>query len=138
MRVVFALVVVVLLSSTGCCPSFLLATSGKDLGTLPTREQVREEFGTPVASGVEDGKHFEDFHTRRKIADRRGYFGYPMGYAMTLGLIEFYALPRQLFITSKRSVLGQDLRFIYDETGKVVQVQFDGEPLPLRVRQEYP
>jgi hypothetical protein len=122
MRVVLVFATAALLSSAGC--SFLLATSGKDLGTLPTREEVREEFGPPVASGVEDGAHYEDFHTRRKIADWRDGTGYAMGYAMTLGLVELYALPRQVFITSKRSVLGQDLRFYYDETGKVVQVRF--------------
>ena len=129
MRVAVLLVLAGLSSSAGC--SYLVATSGKNPGTLANREEVRQTFGTPAATGLEDGRYYEDFYTRRKIADWHGMTGYSMGYAMTLGFIEFYCLPRQLFITSKRSVLGQDLRFVYDETGKVVQVRLDGQLLPV-------
>ena len=45
------------------------AASGKDLRTIATRDEVHEQFGEPCRTGTANGQAFEDYRTRRKIAE---------------------------------------------------------------------
>jgi hypothetical protein len=126
MRAVILVAVGVLLPSAGC--AYRLAESGTDLGTLETREQVRAEFGPPAASGTADGQAFEDFRTRRKVADSHQHvYAAHLLSGYTYGLAEVMLLPGECFGVAARTILGQDLRFVYDEAGRVTAVLRDGE-----------
>jgi hypothetical protein len=124
MRIVLLPLVAGVLSSAGC--TGLVISSGTDLGALPTREEVRAKFGTPVASGTEEGKQYEDFRTRRKIAEPDKMIYLLMGYAYTFGLGEVVWFPHQSFVAARRSIVGQDLRFYFDEAGNVTAARHDG------------
>jgi hypothetical protein len=137
MRAVFCLLVASLLPSAGC--SWLIASSGINLETLPTREQVQAEFGSPRASGEVEGKPYEDYRTHRKISE--GYYrneGFAMFYVMTLGFGEFVLFPCEVGSTAKQVLVGQNLRFIYDENGKVKEVRRDGEHFPVHFPTDTP
>ncbi len=124
---IFLLVACALLSS-GC--SMLIAGSGKDLATVTTREQVHAQFGEPVAKGFdEEGDFYEDFRTRRKIAEkfRGGYMGAAV--VKSCGTLEFLLLPHELYLLGSRTFSGQTIRFSYDETGKVQMRKLDGDCL---------
>ena len=126
MRAALFLLAASLVSSAGC--SWWVISRGTDLSKLPTREQVQAVFGPPRASGEVEGKSYEDFRTHRKIADFN-LEGVLMVDAGTLGLAELYCFPCAVFIAAKQSIAGQNLRFIYDENGKVKEVRRDGECL---------
>jgi len=125
----FCLIASALLSN-GC--SVLIARSGVDLHTLTTREKVHEKFGKPSASGTAEGKPFEEFRTRRKIAEpfRGDLLG--MSFAWTWGLAEVITFPYELYLLGNRSLLGQDIRFTYDSSGIVRHIhrQVDCEWIP--------
>ncbi len=112
------------LLSSGC--SVLIAQSGTDLQSLVTRDQVRAKLGKPAASGSQDGVNFDQFRTRRKFADEMEAASDGMGFAMTAGLLEFIAFPREVYLLAKRTIVGQDLRFEYDESGDVSNASLDG------------
>jgi hypothetical protein len=122
--VLFALVALI---SSGC--SSLVAYSGQDLKTLATRDQVHQEFGEPIVSETIDGISFEEFVTRRKISEQERAVGLNMASTMTGGLIEFIALPAELYRDSERLLAGQTLRFAYDQSGKVAKIDLDGNYL---------
>jgi hypothetical protein len=113
--------------TSGC--SLLIASSGKDLSKLTTKEEVHKEFGEPASTGLIEGHPYEDFTTRRKIGDPIGSERAGMGCAMTFGTIELIAFPFELYRVTRGTVLGQDLRFAYDNSGNVIRVFLDGQKL---------
>jgi hypothetical protein len=115
--------------SNGC--SMLIAQSGKDLNICATREEVRAELGEPCASGVEEGKRFEEYRSRWKISEAGSYgcLTYGMGFAMTFGASELLLFPQALYLLGKRTVLGQTVRVTYDDAGIVTGLYLDGEDL---------
>jgi YD repeat-containing protein len=115
-------------ASTGC--SALIAVSGRNLSDLKDRTDVQAAFGAPEATGEAEGKLFEEYSTRQKIADP--WFvgpGLAMGYCMTLGLYEFVILPVELYRTGRRTLLGQRIQFTYDTDGHVTSIRWDGDPV---------
>lgn len=132
MRYASTLIAFSLLSSIGC--SVLLINSGQNLEELKTRSEVSKAFGAPTTTGQIEGKDFEEFETRRKIAEPWKGIYLAMGYAATLGLGEFVWFPVQLFHTGRRTVLGQHIRFVYDSAGNVIEIRFDGDAVTLPPR----
>jgi hypothetical protein len=123
--------------SNGC--SALIARSGEHLGDLTTREQVHERFGEPSASGTFEelpregytcpaiGQPFEEFRTRRKIAEPMRSVSLGMSFVMTFGLGEAIMFPYELSLLGKRTLLGQDIRCVYDSAGTVTHYYLAGE-----------
>src|SRR5207248_186044 len=118
--------------SAGC--TVFLTSSGKDLGTLETRDQVRREFGQPTATGISEGHPYEDFLSYRKIAEPEKGTYLVMGDIATLGLGELVWFPTELYRVSCRSIRGQTIRFTYDESGNVTGARLDGQPVLLGTR----
>ncbi|MDY3561043.1 hypothetical protein R5W23_002302 [Gemmata sp. JC673] len=121
-------VLALLMPLNGC--AFLVATSGKDVGALATRDEVQHDFGTPVVSGSVEGQPYDEFRTHRKISEGWKSIYYSMGYVVTLGFGEVIWLPNELYRATRRSIVGQTVRFVYDEAGNVKSVQLDGEAIP--------
>ena len=131
MRVASLLLLASVSLSSGC--SLMIAGSGKDLGSLTTKEQVHAQFGDPSATGVrEGGKVFEDFHTRQKLStwDQNKAEGYVMLMAMTLGVSELVLTPYELYLLGVRTLIGQTVHVTYDANGKIVRMDLDGKPMP--------
>jgi hypothetical protein len=116
--------------SSGC--SVMIANSGKDLGTLATKEQVHSWFGEPSATGTEAGKVFEDFYTRQKVStwDQSQTEGYTLLLALTLGTSELVLTPYELCLLGVRTVNGQTVHVTYDANGKIAGLSLDGKPMP--------
>ncbi|HKB04997.1 MAG TPA: hypothetical protein VKD90_22430 [Gemmataceae bacterium] len=133
MRAVCLALAVVTVSSTGCAA--LIAGSGQDLAALKDRTEVHGAYGPPEVAGDADGQAFEEYLTRRKIADpsARGP-GMAMVYGATYGLIDLIAVPYELYQVGRRTIQGQRLRFTYDADGQVTAIQFDGDEVPLLYR----
>lgn len=110
---------------SGC--SVFIARTGAKLNELTTREQVHQKFGKPTLTGVNGEDDFEVFQTRRKIAHDLRAAGYGMGFAMTFGLTEFIGFPREIYCLGTSAVLGQQLRFEYDSTGRITNISLDDE-----------
>jgi len=113
-----------------CGCSGLIAVSGKNLSQIETRQQVHEIFGEPKSTTEADGKPVEVFKTHRKIADLSKGPGLSMGFVMTFGLGELIWFPQEAFIAARRSIKGQEIRFTYNESGKVVAVSHDEIYMP--------
>ena len=125
MRYSWLLLILISAPSSGC--SALLAYSGTDLAKLKTKEQVCEQFGEPIASGIDkDGEFFEEFRSRRKFRDPMSCQMYAMSFGMTLGLSEVLAFPAELFLLGRGTLLGHDIRFTYDRTSTVTSARLDG------------
>ena len=127
MRITSCFLVVAMLFTTGC--AHMIAESGLDLGALPNKEAVHEAVGQPIASGTEDGLYFEEYRTRRKLAEpqplRCWGEGYAMLLVMTCGLSECITVPHEAFILGRRTLLGQPIRVTYGDDGAVHDVLFD-------------
>jgi hypothetical protein len=112
---------------SGC--AHMIAESGLDLAALPNKEAVHEQVGQPIATGTENGHYFEEYRTRRKLAEptpaRCWGEGYVILTTMTAGLSECIAVPNELFILGRRTVFGQPIRVTYAENGSVGSVLFD-------------
>ena len=108
--------------TSGC--SMLIARSGKDVSNLTTRDDVHREFGEPDQTGVAEGHPYEDYWTRRKKMTSDCL---SLGLGMTYGTFELIAFPVELWSLSKGTVLGKNLRFAYDDQGRVMRVFLDGE-----------
>lgn len=134
MRVAILLFVGSTFPTTGC--SALVAVSGTDPASLTTREQVHAKFGTPTATGLEDGNPFEEYWTRRKIAENRKFLDLWSGAGFTLGFGELIQFPQELCIAGTRSLLGQTLRFVYDDAGNVTAITHEGEHVSLHSPRE--
>jgi hypothetical protein len=128
MRWLRFLAMVLVLSSTGC--SLLIAESGQNIDRLQNREEVVAALGKPTQVGEQDGKAFEEFETRRKIAERSIYSAHiSISIAHSMGLAEIVLCPYQLWMVSKRTLFGQQIRFIYNDQGEVIEVIYDGEQI---------
>jgi YD repeat-containing protein len=83
-----------------------------------------------------DDHPYEEFRTRKVIADEnfsRGD-GYAIGFIITLGTSELIEVPYQLFLLTKRTVLGQTIRVTYDKYGNIAYVTRDGQTISSFVR----
>ena len=103
--------------TSGC--SVFIASCGKDLSTLKDGDQVRQEFGKPEACGVQNGTAFEDFKSACKVSDGNRATGLLMLAGMTLGLSELIMFPNEVYREWRSTVVGQDIRFYYDQEGKL-------------------
>jgi YD repeat-containing protein len=113
----------------GC--SVYIARMGKDLDRLATREQVHADFGEPCRTGTVDGNAFEDYRTRRKMSERLRSCEQGMAFVMTFGVGELGWFPYELYLLGRRTLLGQEVRFVYDDAGRVIGIHLDGKPLGL-------
>jgi hypothetical protein len=114
----------------GC--SSMVAMSGKDVSTFASMDQVHKEFGKPAATGVADGHDYEEFTTHSKIADPQRAGILIMGDLMTSGLMEFFLFPYEMAALGHTAIIGETLRFCYDQQGSVTDVFLDGEQISLR------
>src|SRR5262245_26789704 len=103
--------------SSGC--SALIADSGTKLGALETREEVHRLLGEPVASGEVRGKPYEEFISRRKYSDGVRALSYRLGFVMTVGLSELVCCPAELMMLGRITVMGQNVRIVYNTDEKV-------------------
>lgn len=87
-----------------------------DLSHITTREEAHEVFGKPAATGHLGEEPFDEFFTYRKIADQDE--------RIFLGTGDW--LPKQLYVAARRSIRGQQLRFVYDAQGRVID-KYDRE-----------
>jgi hypothetical protein len=131
MRFAYAFFLTCILLSSGCAG--LMSDCGQDISNLATREQVHATFGEPVASGLEDKKDghgctWEAFHSTAIVANPYRGPGYGMGVAMSLGLSELVDVPIQITRLTQASLFGEELRFSYDEGGRLTYATINGEP----------
>ncbi len=136
MRVAYLLLIACVLPSIGC--TMLVVNSGKVLTALKSQAKVHEAFGLPTATGQAEGMPYEDFITRRKIAEPQKNIYLIMGTIWTCGFGEFVWFPTELYRAVRRSVVGQSLRFTYDAAGNVTAIRFDNDPVLLPPRIETP
>lgn len=122
--------IIVSLTFLPCGCSAYIARSGQDLGHLKTREEVREAFGTPTIKQTAEQPTFDEFHTRRKIADRDAAYMWGIGAGVTGGLSEIIVLPAVLGQYAGRKLVGQTIRFEYDKFDHVSQVYLNGRKWP--------
>ncbi len=128
MRAASVLLTGAVLATTGC--SLLVVNSGKNLGDLKTREQAHEVFGPPIAAGESDGQPYEEFASRRKVAEPWQNEYLLIGYMATAGLGELIWFPKVLYREGRRVIVGQQIRVTYDASGAVAGVRIDGDPVP--------
>jgi hypothetical protein len=121
-----------------CCNAFcagcsaLIAYSGENVGKLANREQVRESLGTPCKSRDDNGHRFDEYHTRRKIAEPNvAGVNFILG-VESLGVLELWMFPSTLCQWTWTTLAGQDLRFEYGTNGEVERVLIDGMPMESR------
>lgn len=141
MRSAYLLFLVPTIFSGGCAQ--MMAESGMDLSNFKSNEAIHAKFGEPCASGSTEGAFnkdqyvprdaafYEDYLTRRKLSTPYTSIGYGMILVMTLGTIEPLLVTDQLFRITKRTIMGQTLRVIYDADGKVLGFHLDGESVYL-------
>lgn len=128
MRIALLLLASGSLFLSGC--SSLIIGSGKRLDTLTNQDEVHQAFGEPqTTSRQEDGKTVEIFKTHRKIAEPQKGIYLATGYVMTLGFGEFVWFPHQAFIAARRSIMGQEIQFVFDDTGRIVAATHEGTPV---------
>lgn len=133
MRILPVLLTACALPGAGC--SAFIISSGQHLSELTTQSQVHESFGLPAAAGqTEGGNTFEEFTTHRKIAEPEKGIYLTMGYVCTLGLGEFIWFPHEAWVAERRSIVGQKLRFTYNDAGDVTTIRLDGAPVLLPPR----
>jgi hypothetical protein len=121
--------------SCGC--ACMIAGAGKDLGRVGSKEEMHALLGEPVARGVAGGEQYEEFRTRRVIANSQwDCEGYCILCATTCCAPDLVCVPYQLGLLAKRTVLGQTIRVTYDPDGGVGWVERDGESVtwPFRRR----
>jgi hypothetical protein len=123
MRAYLPVYVILLLPIQGC--SALVALSGEDLSRLKTREEVHREFGFPFETGVKDGLAYEDFQSHRKVREDWMGMGIAMMDATTCFMAEFYLFPFEVYEGTRRSIFGETIRFLYDESGRVRHITVD-------------
>src|SRR5262245_56857641 len=125
MRPALLLLIALVPLSGGC--SFLIARRGEDLRDLTTRQEVRQRLGEPVASGVNNGRPYEDFHFTGKLADSNRAYVEAVAGAFTLGISEVAMLPVEAFQPGNDVLNGHDVRFVYDEQDNVTKRFVDGK-----------
>jgi hypothetical protein len=126
MRGVLLILTTTSLFSSGCAA--LIARSGQDLWDLKTRTEVEAVLGNPTGKGEIDGITYEEYTTRRKIAEPPGP-GYAMAYTMTLGLGDLVFVPYELLLIGRRTIVGQEFHVAFDAEGNVVSLRRGKQPL---------
>jgi hypothetical protein len=91
---------------------------------LETREGVHRWFGAPTISTNPKGEICEDYVTRWKLSEDKGY---GIALVMTLGLNELWAFPMEVILLVRNAITGRNVRFVYDDQGKVKRVLIDTE-----------
>ena len=132
MRSTWLLLFAGVLPSAGC--SLLVVNTGKNLAELKSQEQVHETFGLPSLTGQTEGVPYEEFTTHRKIAEPDKNIYIIMGTAGTFGFGELVWFPTELYRAIRRSVVGQQIRYIYDAEGNVTDISHDGESVSVPPR----
>jgi hypothetical protein len=110
--------------SCGCAAVF--TSIGHNPSDITTRDEAHAKYGAPVAIGEVEGQSFEEFITRRKFVECDKFESLVFADILTLGLSEFILFPRELFIASRLSIVGQRLRFTYDDAGRATEILVDG------------
>lgn len=64
---------------------------------------------------------WEEFHTRKKVADPVAATGYMMISGMFFGLAEIITFPIAVCSTAEALVMGKTIRFEYDSEGQVIK-----------------
>jgi hypothetical protein len=103
--------------------------SGTDVSKVENQSQVRERFGTPDSSSEDERGGIDVYRTRRKIDEEFRATTSGELWAMMFGTLEFLAFPEELYRLGRGTLLGQELRFSYDSSGKVTDIDLDGEPV---------
>ncbi|MFO0863420.1 MAG: hypothetical protein U0744_01945 [Gemmataceae bacterium] len=100
----------------------LVANCGVDVTALSDKEKVHRKFGKPEKTGETDGAAWEEYVTRRKVANPTmgAYAG--MGSAMTLFVLEPYFLVCEVYDAGKGTIVGRTLHIEYDAAGKVTAI----------------
>lgn len=130
MRIVSFLLIATIPLLSGCAA--LIAQSGTDLTQLQTREEIHTKLGKPSCEGIQDGKFFEEYRTRRKIAEDEFSLPVPSyGYSLmgTCGAIDLVLVPYEILLVSGRTLLGQKIRVTYGKKGKVEDIELNGNSL---------
>jgi hypothetical protein len=131
MRPLYLLLAASVALSGGCAP--LIVGCGEDLASLKTKEEVHARLGEPAVRGVTDGLPFEEYHTRRKIAEEQRYGEmYGPFWLMTCGALDLPFVPYELCRAGWRTLAGQTVCVTYDAAGTVIGLELDGEPLSPR------
>ncbi len=127
MRIAFLLLIAIASLSCGC--SAFVASCGKDLTALETKEEVHGALGKPERIGVEKGASFEEYFSRRKFAIEPlgDKVGSGMMCGLTFGASELVVFPIELYLEGKRTLLGQTIRVTYDAKGQVIERYLDGK-----------
>jgi hypothetical protein len=112
---------------SGGCGS-LIARSGTDPSELATRDQVHQALGQPVATEVGDRGSSEDYRCHAKVAENTRAALLFLEDFYTLGLADLCFVPYEVGRYGWKAVSGYDLRFHYDETGRVTECTIDGVP----------
>lgn len=99
------------------------SATGQNLANLESREAVHHSFGSPIAEGSEEGQRFEEYETRRRIAEPLLGSNYGLSFAMTFGLSEVVNVPLECFRQTTDLSFGQTVRFYYDASGKMTSFQ---------------
>src|SRR5262249_22750475 len=91
--------------SCGC--AYKLAGVGKDLGHVETKEEMHAILGQPVARGIVEGGEYEEFRTRKVIAEDQSLTseGYAMLWISTWGAADLVLVPCQLCLLGQRTLL---------------------------------
>jgi hypothetical protein len=107
----------------------MIARAGKDLGEVKSKEEMHAVLGEPAARGVADGKQYEEFRTRKMIAEDQSFGGegYAMLLIMTCGACDLVFVPYECCLLGKRTLLGQTIRVTYERDGGIADVERDGE-----------
>ncbi len=113
--------------ATGC--GALVKVSGTDVNDFTTRTAVQKEFGKPSATGVEEGRPYEEYVTHLKLAEPGSAEGLTILDASTFFLAEFVLFPTELYRAADHIYNGQTLHVLYDDKGNVINMRTDGSAI---------
>jgi hypothetical protein len=110
--------------SSGCSAG--IAFCGEDVKKLTTKDEVRESLGKPDQCVEADGGGSDEYHTHMKISEPTvAGVSFIMG-VETFGLFELVGFPYVMCETVWRTLVGQDLQFVYGSDGQVVEIRLNG------------
>ncbi len=106
----------------GCLPIFcgcsaLISLQGLDVESLASRDQVHRELGSPKKLETVNNSIVEHFQTRRKLSEP--HRGVALLFGTSCGVFETWSFPYELYLLSRRTILGQAIHVSYDPDGKV-------------------
>jgi hypothetical protein len=118
---------------TGCAA--MIDRTGADLTLITSRADAVEMFGPPLSSVQDESTRVEEFKTRRKIADPLLSSAYGMEFGM-LGILEPENTAAELIGMTRNAIIGQNIRFTFDESGNEISYEIDD--LSWKFRNLYP